>query len=54
MVSSRYNVLFLGTNSGSVRVYTWPFTNLNVSYLDFIEFPIHSAPVSSLAITNDN
>jgi hypothetical protein len=53
-VSSRYNVLFLGTNSGSVRVYTWPFTNLNVSYLDFIEFPIHSAPVSSLAITNDN
>ena len=53
-MSTRYNVLFLGTNSGSVRVYIWPFTNLNVSYLDFIEFPIHSAPVSALAITNDN
>lgn len=22
--------------------------------MDFIEFPIHSAPISSLAITNDN
>jgi hypothetical protein len=34
-------------------VYIWPFTNLNVSYLDFIEFPIHSAPISALAITSD-
>lgn len=38
---------------GSIRIYLWPIYDFSNPALEFIEFPIHQGPVTSIKVTAD-
>lgn len=53
MICKKMNVIFFGTNAGSIRVYLWPIYDVNSASLEFIEFPIHQGNLTNMKITAD-
>lgn len=53
LISHRMQAIFFGTNIGSIRVYLWPFTEMNKDNIEYIEFPVHQGPVIGLQFTHD-
>ena len=53
MICKKMNVIFFGTNAGSIRVYLWPIYDHTLTMLEFIEFPIHQGPLTNLKVSAD-
>jgi len=53
LICKKMNVIFFGTNVGSVRVYLWPIYDFSSQTLEFIEFPIHQGPLTNMKISAD-
>ena len=54
LISKKQQVIFFGTNIGSVRLFLWPLTEFQKDNIEYIEFPIHQSAVVSLKLTHDN
>ena len=53
LICKKMNVIFFGTNVGSIRVYLWPIYDFNAVTLEFIEFPIHQGALTNLKVSAD-
>lgn len=53
LICKKMNVIFFGTNAGSIRVYLWPIYDFTTTTLEFIEFPIHQGNLNNIKISPD-
>lgn len=53
MIVNELGTAFMGTSTGKIRAYQWPFTDMTKFNRSFTEMQLHRAPITQIKIVHD-